>query len=62
MNNQQQQLANFWNQVQKEINQADSQTINKHNVQLPMARIKKIMKTDESVRTCVWRSSLLDAL
>ena len=53
MNNQQQQLAAFWNQVQKEINQADSQTINKHNVQLPMARIKKIMKTDESVRTCM---------
>ncbi|KAK8798765.1 hypothetical protein WA158_007849 [Blastocystis sp. Blastoise] len=53
MTPQQQQLALFWSQTQKEINQADANTINKHCVQLPMARIKKIMKTDESVRSCM---------
>lgn len=43
-------MNEFWMTVMTEINQSAS--LDKHH-ELPMARIKKIMKMDDSVQTCV---------
>lgn len=54
-------LNEFWSNIMIEINQYKGNGERHHD--LPMARIKKIMKMDESVQSCVFRIysiSLLD--
>ncbi|KAG7398558.1 hypothetical protein PHYBOEH_010832 [Phytophthora boehmeriae] len=50
MQQQQLQLHAFWQHQIQEISQIDSSTFDFKTHQLPLARIKKIMKTDEDVR------------
>lgn len=44
------QLATFWQNQVQEISQVDPNTFDFKTHQLPLARIKKIMKTDDDVR------------
>lgn len=50
MQQQQLQLHAFWQSQIQEISQIDPNTFDFKTHQLPLARIKKIMKTDEDVR------------
>lgn len=50
MQQQQLQLHAFWQNQIQEISQVDPNTFDFKTHQLPLARIKKIMKTDEDVR------------
>mmetsp|Transcript_2941 Transcript_2941/g.7141 ORF Transcript_2941/g.7141 Transcript_2941/m.7141 type:complete len:190 (-) Transcript_2941:24-593(-) len=45
-----QQLRNFWEEQMEEIKEVPTETSVFKNHQLPLARIKKIMKSDEDVR------------
>ncbi|TMW63230.1 hypothetical protein Poli38472_002171 [Pythium oligandrum] len=50
MQHQMNQLAAFWQNQVQEISQVDPNTFDFKTHQLPLARIKKIMKTDDDVR------------
>lgn len=50
---QQMQLGVFWNQQVADISNIDADKYDFKTHQLPLARIKKIMKTDEDVRVSV---------
>lgn len=45
-------LDQFWQGVSQELEEGKS--VNDRHHELPMARIKKIMKMDDSVQQCVW--------
>jgi len=49
---QQMQLHAFWQSQIHEISQIDPEVQDFKTHQLPLARIKKIMKSDEDVRVC----------
>jgi nuclear transcription factor Y gamma len=50
MQSQSQQLKSFWEQQMQEVKEVPADTSVFKNHQLPLARIKKIMKSDEDVR------------
>ena len=50
MQSQSQQLKSFWEQQMQEVKEVPTDTSVFKNHQLPLARIKKIMKSDEDVR------------
>ena len=50
MQSQSQQLKSFWEQQMQEVKEVPTDTTVFKNHQLPLARIKKIMKSDEDVR------------
>lgn len=54
MQQQQLQLHAFWQSQIQDISQIDPNAFDFKTHQLPLARIKKIMKTDEDVRVGLW--------
>lgn len=55
MQQQQLQLHAFWQSQIQEISQIDPNAFDFKTHQLPLARIKKIMKTDEDVRVRIYQ-------
>lgn len=53
-------LSEFWSSIMIEINALKNSSEKHHD--LPMARIKKIMKMDDSVQSCVCAGALSNSL